>query len=106
MNQPVSHAGNIAPVHFGVSCPNGARNLFRCFADDFKASGKGSLQVLVVQEILIRDRSGTLYEVDALIEENLGYSSSQKHNFLKNVFADMPFQSPFHYKIHLRTQKV
>jgi len=74
-------------------------------ADDFKASGKGSLQVLVVQEILIRDRPGTLYEIDALIEENLGYSSSQKHNFLKNVFADMPFQSPFHYKIHLRTQK-
>jgi hypothetical protein len=69
MNQLVSHAGNIAPVHFGVSCPNGARNLFRCFTDDFKASDKGSLQVLVVQEILIRDRPGTLYEVDALIED-------------------------------------
>lgn len=111
MNQPVSHASNIAPVHFGVSCPNGTRNLFRCFTDDFKASGKGSLQVLVVQEILIRDRPGTLYEVDALIEDMRISSkesrmlSSQKHNFLKNVFADMPFQSPFHYKIHLRTQK-
>jgi hypothetical protein len=41
----------------------------RQFTDDFKASDKGSLQVLVVQEILVRDRPGTLYEVDALIED-------------------------------------